>query len=310
MANIKVSLLLPVVDGQPVTFKAPCNCSQVTGIKVEYPNGEDTAFQVFSFADAHGNDLTGIGNLFAEGAMVKVVLDTTANKAFIQNADTNAYLENEFLKRRGGTMTGNIDFEGSQYLSWTTDDGTIIHMRPWGPTNVFQLTMQNPKTGVEEYGPLAIYTDGRVELQKSLHAHGDLTIGGNATIAGLVDLQWLNYRNITGFKALNGVRMCGFRFDTYDYYDIPLPAQESGEAVRWSALVCVTSVGGATSLYYLAGQSKYNINVQHKICGTEGHGVSFAISATDGFLSVYCGSDWSNGWYIVNSDHGDLNVGG
>ena len=98
MANIKVELSYEIVDGQPLTFKAPCNCSQITGIKVEYPNGENTAFQVFSFADAHGNDLTGIGNLFAEGAVVKVILDTTENKAFIQNADTNAYLEDRFLQ--------------------------------------------------------------------------------------------------------------------------------------------------------------------------------------------------------------------
>ena len=96
MANVKIALQFAAFDGQPLTFKAPCDCAHVTGIKVEYPNGEDTAFQVFTFADAHGNDVGDLDNLFAEGSMVKVILDTDTNRAFIQNADTNAYLERKF----------------------------------------------------------------------------------------------------------------------------------------------------------------------------------------------------------------------
>ena len=60
MANIKIELSHPIIDGMPLSFKAPCNCTEVTGIKVSYPDGDDTAFIVFSFADAHGNDLTGL----------------------------------------------------------------------------------------------------------------------------------------------------------------------------------------------------------------------------------------------------------
>lgn len=96
MANIKIDLGHPVIDGMPLSFRAPCNCTEVSGLKVSYPDGEDTAFIVFSFADAHGNDLTGIGNLFAADAMVRVILDPKNAKAYIQNADTNAYLEAKF----------------------------------------------------------------------------------------------------------------------------------------------------------------------------------------------------------------------
>lgn len=95
MANIKIELGHPVIDGMPLSFRAPCNCNQVTGIKVEWQDGDEARFIVFSFADAHGNNLTGLGNLFSTGAMVRVVLDTTNAKAFIQNADTNAYLEGQ-----------------------------------------------------------------------------------------------------------------------------------------------------------------------------------------------------------------------
>ena len=96
MANIKIELGHPIIDGMPLSFRAPCNCTEVSGIKVSYLDGENTAFIVFSFADAHGNDLTGLGNLFAANAMVRVILDPKNAKAYIQNADTNAYLEAKF----------------------------------------------------------------------------------------------------------------------------------------------------------------------------------------------------------------------
>lgn len=96
MANIKIELGHPVIDGMPLSFRAPCNCTAVSGIKVSYMDGDNTAFIVFSFVDAHGNNLAGLGNLFAAGAMVRVVLDISGAKAYIQNADTNKYLEGRF----------------------------------------------------------------------------------------------------------------------------------------------------------------------------------------------------------------------
>lgn len=99
MANIKIELGHPIIDGMPLSFRAPCNCNEVNGIKVQWQDGEDSYFIEFTFADAHGNDLTGLGNLFAEGAMVRVVLDIPNAKAYIQNADTNAYLEGQFATK-------------------------------------------------------------------------------------------------------------------------------------------------------------------------------------------------------------------
>ena len=101
MSNIKIELGHPIIDGMPLSFRAPCNCSEVSGLKVTYPEGDGTASAVFSFTDAHGNDLTGLGDLFAANAMVRVVLDTANAKAYIQNADTNAYLEGKF---KGSTV--------------------------------------------------------------------------------------------------------------------------------------------------------------------------------------------------------------
>ena len=99
MSSIKIELGSPIIDGMPLSFRAPCNCNAVTGLKVCYRDDEVTDFIFCTFADAHGNDLTGLGNLFAAGAMVRVVLDTVNEKAYIQNADTNAYLEGKFATK-------------------------------------------------------------------------------------------------------------------------------------------------------------------------------------------------------------------
>lgn len=111
MANIKVELNHPLIDGESVTFKAPCDSTAVTGLKIYYPNITENSSTVqnktFTFKDGHGNNLTGIGNLFTTNAYVKVILDIVNNYAYIQNADTNGYLENKFNNL--GLTTNDID---------------------------------------------------------------------------------------------------------------------------------------------------------------------------------------------------------
>lgn len=109
MAKINLTLEHEIVNGETVTFEAPCDCSAVDGLRVTYPteSGEET--KEFCFRDAHNNDLADLGNLFAEGAVVKVILRTTTGCAYIQNADTNGYLESilsEMSSVRIVTRTG------------------------------------------------------------------------------------------------------------------------------------------------------------------------------------------------------------
>ena len=96
--NVRVDLSTPIYDGREVVFKAPCDASEVTGLILHHPGGVDT----YSFADAHTNDLGDIDHLFSRGAVVKVILDTETNMAFVQNAATNAYLENRLAEAGGG----------------------------------------------------------------------------------------------------------------------------------------------------------------------------------------------------------------
>lgn len=142
MAQIRIDWPAPPVDGAEVKFKAPCDCTAVTGIKLCYLDaaGEETS-KSFTFRDAHGFDLTGLGNLFGSGAYVKAILDVTNGRAYLQNADTNAYLEGkianastpfnyahnsdftQWVAQAGiGGSHGNQAYGGDR---WILDSGTI-----------------------------------------------------------------------------------------------------------------------------------------------------------------------------------------
>lgn len=96
--NVRVDLQYAIQDGTEVVFRSPVDCSQVTGLVVYYPDGEDIVSQEFLFADAHGNNVGDVDHLFSENAVVKVILDVITGMAFVQNADTNAYLEDRLAE--------------------------------------------------------------------------------------------------------------------------------------------------------------------------------------------------------------------
>lgn len=89
MSKIKVVSKCAIYDGMSITFKAPCNSNAVDGINVYYSGTVTT----FTIRDAHGANLAGKSNLFNNGAYVKMVLDTRNRYAYLQNADSNGYLE-------------------------------------------------------------------------------------------------------------------------------------------------------------------------------------------------------------------------
>lgn len=97
MAYIKLNVDHPIQTGEHVTFKAPCECSAVTGVVVYYPSEDGSAIEkmTFTFRDSHNNDLAGLGNLFAADALVVAALNTESKSVHLLNADTNSYLENK-----------------------------------------------------------------------------------------------------------------------------------------------------------------------------------------------------------------------
>lgn len=115
MSNIRVDVNYTIKDGSEIVFRSPADCSAITGLIVYYPTeAGDATSTVFALADAHANNLGDIDYLFAENAVVKVILDVTAAMAYVQNADTNAYIESTFIKTInsvGPDANGNVQVE-------------------------------------------------------------------------------------------------------------------------------------------------------------------------------------------------------
>lgn len=105
MANIKITAQNEIYDGMPITFRAPCDSAVVEGLKVCSAN----VTQTFTLRDAHGTALTRLKNLFSAGAYVTAILDTTNGHAYIQNGDTNTYLEGRLKSIENGMPSVNID---------------------------------------------------------------------------------------------------------------------------------------------------------------------------------------------------------
>ena len=117
MANIRIDLGYTIKDGSEVVFRSPVDCSAITGLIVYYPGTDGaTTSKVFALSDAHGNNVGDIDHLFAENVVVKVILDVTSGMAFVQNADTNAYIEGTFVKSVNNTKpdeNGNVTIDVS-----------------------------------------------------------------------------------------------------------------------------------------------------------------------------------------------------
>lgn len=130
--NIRVDLNYAIKDGTEVVFRSPVDCSQVTGLKVYSKN--DGSSKEFAFADAHGNNVGDIDHLFAENVVVKVILDVTHAMAFVQNADTNAYIESTFIKTVNGIApdeNGNVEVEIPEGSSGGNVDLTGYATEQW-----------------------------------------------------------------------------------------------------------------------------------------------------------------------------------
>lgn len=131
MAQIKIDLNAQLVDGMDVKFKAPCDCTAVTGLLVYYlTDTGTTASKGFTFRDSHNNNLAGIGELFAAGAYVKAILDINRGYAYLQNAATNTYIEGKAGAIPDGSVTMAKLATGAKPLSfvdrWLTPSWTEV----------------------------------------------------------------------------------------------------------------------------------------------------------------------------------------
>lgn len=129
MAYIKIKLDAALMDGHNVTFKAPCDCTAVEGLKVCYIENNSLQEKIFSMKDTHGNTLAGLGNLFAEGAYIHAILDSVNLIAYLQNAATNGYLEGKLKAAEAAIAADHAAIEDlvnnqipEEYLQACIDD--------------------------------------------------------------------------------------------------------------------------------------------------------------------------------------------
>lgn len=154
MVNIKIIIDGALMDGHKVTFKAPCDCTSVEQLKVLYVKDGAQVSKLFTMKDSHGNTLTGLGNLFEEGAYVHAILDTVNGYAYIQNPDTNGYLEGRFQD-----ITNSI-LDTMEEINANTQDNQLagaLAVKEFGQ-KYLPLTGGNIKGAVEIDGTLYVET--------------------------------------------------------------------------------------------------------------------------------------------------------
>lgn len=226
MANIKVTIDYPIVNGQPLTFKSPTDCSQVTGLTVCYSEGGTNKSKTFQFADAHGNNVGSI-DLFASNVLVKVILDVDASKAYVQNADTNAYLEGRFdgkVNKDGDTLTGvlQVNSDGGAVSAMTFTYNGEAQFRNRRADNTFSTIILPDGNTDKPLEYVKLRNGATVESGKILHTgnkptgtytgHGDSPVrdiqtGGDEgliyIVAGTV-ISIIGYQGGIGINPANG----------------------------------------------------------------------------------------------------------
>lgn len=201
--NIRVNLNANIADGSEVVFRSPADCSQVTGLVI-YHNGGKTEF---AFADAHGNNVGDIDHLFAENAVVKVILDVTASMAFVQNADTNGYIERTFVKSVNGQApdeNGNVEIKapvgGANY-------------NPVSKTNDMTQPVGVDKNGLLWVAPVGGSSGGNAENPDAGNT-GDTEQPETVTL----DIVEGQYREGVGLQPGNQPSLNNYVTPNYSYY--------------------------------------------------------------------------------------------
>ena len=163
MANIKINLDHIIHNGSEAVFIAPCDCSEITGIIITHldNNGGMTSDE-FRFKDAHGHDLSELDNLFTKGVYVKIILNVTDKLAYIQNADTNSYIESRIKKLQDDDLVKHSN--GSKY-SWGMDDiGVFLEL----------VDSNQPEEDIEEEIQIATLVLGDEDTGDYLEINGEI----------------------------------------------------------------------------------------------------------------------------------------
>lgn len=273
MANIKVTSPVPVYDGQPLTFRSPADCSAISGLIVHYHDGKVATSKTFQFADAHGNNV-GDYDLFAADALVKVILDTDTSLAFVQNADTNAYLEGRFKKLQSWELLAEFNTAGAYTFvvpddvdelgvfvlgggssgAASTDENRIVYGGASGGLRQFVLKKSSGGFTEGEEMPVVVGAGGKGKTLTKTETEISSSAGGTSSFNGIV--------SGSGQPA------------DVPYVGLTLPAPYGLVEYMSSVLdytMIFTPVRGAS--YGYRGRNIFDPNDRHIYCGAGGSAV-------------------------------------
>ena len=219
----------------------------------------------------------------------------------------------DYLPLAGGTMTGNIDWGNAKYsgLKWTTDNGTVIHLRPYSPGNVFQITMK--PSGVDEFGALGIDTSGNISLAQPLPIAyggtgardattaranlgitpaniGAVPLAGGATITGSMTLNdnlWFsNNKSAGGYVkiwadneggniAIGSPNGKSFEIDAYNDTTLRCYAYNDNGNIKGMSFNRTNGDLSVDGDYYRAGQRVADVQHGQLDVGTSGKTITF-----------------------------------
>ena len=196
MANIRVNVDYTIKDGTELVFRSPCDCTEITGLIVYYATENGTASKEFTLADAHGENVGDVPHLFAGNVVVKVILDLDSGMAFVQNADTNTYLEAQLAEKAPidhthtasdvGAAPAGFGLGGDSHYVTNLDDATSNGWYCWTTGAV---------NAPFEYGSLLVLRRGtrrtQIAVDPYMVGHGGIVIR-HQNGSQWLSWQWLN----------------------------------------------------------------------------------------------------------------------
>lgn len=132
-----------------------------TALKLDGFDGQTGAqtwgVQIGTFV--HGEDVDSGAFTFRKNCPASGQLSMVIDGKYYQNEGNYPCVDTS-----GADMTGYLNFgQTSTGLSWACANGDIYDFRAYSPSNIFQLTRQNP-SGVGEYGVFDVTGDGSVNI--------------------------------------------------------------------------------------------------------------------------------------------------
>ena len=204
MARIRIDINTTVSNGRTLTFKAPADCADITGLIVYYPDGDGITSKDFNFVDSHGVDVgSGTISLFAKNALVKVVLDTANGKAYVQNADTNDYLEGKLAEKYSPDNKPSPDDIGAsaQGHKHTKSEITDFPVIPAGVSAAeHQYAVSNSRENISDVSTWNAATNPLTQRQRAIvYGNGYYVVCGTSgeMVYSLDGVTWTSVTKFT-----------------------------------------------------------------------------------------------------------------